>query len=154
MNIRVFNAHPRHRIPHRETLACARRVLEGELVRRAELNIVFIDDRAMIRLNSAYLRRRTTTDVLSFPLGQDRGPVEGEVYVNLDQARRQARRFGISFREEIARLVIHGSLHLTGYRDRTPREKKRMSGMEDFYLFRRGPRARKTVRQDNASYGR
>ncbi len=137
MNIRVFNAHPRHRIPRRETLDCARRVLEGERARRADVNIVFVDDRTMVRMHARYLRRRSTTDVLSFSLGEDRSALEGEVYVNLDQARRQARRFGVSLRNEVARLVIHGSLHLTGYRDRTRREKKQMTGLEDFYLLRR-----------------
>lgn len=118
-----------------ETIRIARRVLTGERRTRAELRIIYIDDRSMIRLNSTYLRRRHATDVLSFPLGDDPGTMlEGEVYVNLDQARRQARRYRVTLKNEAARLVIHGVLHLLEYDDRLVSEKREMSRLEDEYL--------------------
>ena len=81
----------------RETIRIATRVLRAERRKQADLNIIYVDDRSMIRLNSAYLRHRNTTDVLSFPLSDHPGTkLEGEVYVNLDQARRQARRYRVT----------------------------------------------------------
>ncbi len=89
----------------------------------------------MKNMNKRYLRHNRITDVITFPLGAGRG-VEGEVYVNLDQARRQARAYGVPFHAEVKRLVVHGTLHLLGYRDSTPSLKTRMSRREDHYLAR------------------
>jgi rRNA maturation RNase YbeY len=71
----------------------------------------------MRRINRKYLRHASDTDVLTFPLEEDSG-IEGEIYVNLDRARRQADEEGVPLGEEVARLVIHGALHLIGYDDR------------------------------------
>ena len=86
-------------------------------------------------MNAAYLKRRRTTDVLSFPLSDSPDPLlEGEVYVNVDCARRQARRYGVTFRNEVARLVIHGMLHLLDYDDKRESEKRKMTRLEDAHL--------------------
>ena len=94
----------------------------------------------MVGLNRKYLNHGTATDVLSFSLNDHQlkhgDLLEGEVYVNLDQARRQARRFGETIRDEVGRLVIHGILHLVGYGDASERQKKLMTRLEDTYLGR------------------
>lgn len=133
--IRVFNAHPRYRLRHVSTVALVRRVLRGEKVDRAALNIIFIQDRMMIALNSTYLRHRYTTDVLSFSLNEHAKVLDGEVYVNLDQARRQAKEYSVSEREERNRLVVHGVLHLTGFEDTTVKQREEMHQRENIYLF-------------------
>jgi len=137
IRIQVVNAHPKDRIHQQETVRLVQCVLAGEDQKRADVNIVFIHDRRMVKLHEEYLHHRTTTDVLSFPL-HDAGAlsVEGEVYVNLDQARRQARHYHVTRMNEIARLVIHGTLHLLGYDDTTSRKKATMTRREDLYLTR------------------
>ena len=133
----AFNAHPKHKIRSREAINLARRVLTGERRMRAEITIVFVTNRRMTYLNREYLGHRYTTDVMSFPLSGSRAKtLEGEVYINLDQARRQAREYNVSIRSEVARLIIHGILHLAGYDDRTRQQKVRMTRMEDLYLRR------------------
>jgi len=88
-------------------------------------------------MNKRYLRHDYVTDVIAFPLGEGRGaPPEGEIYVNLDRARSQARAYGVSFAEETRRLVIHGTLHLLGYVDSNARRKAQMTKREDFLLAR------------------
>jgi len=121
------------RFPHRETFRAVRRVVAGEKRKDASVSIVFTDDRFMKNMNKRYLRHNRITDVISFPL-ESAGGIEGEVYVNLDQARRQARDYGVTFHAEVKRLVVHGTLHLMGYRDSTPSLKARMSRREDYYL--------------------
>jgi probable rRNA maturation factor len=133
--IRIFNAHPKHRLRHAPTVALARRVLAGEGIRDASLGVIFIDDRRMKAMNSRFLRHRYTTDVLSFPLADQRGELEGEVYVNLDQSARQAAEYRVTMRAEVSRLVIHGVLHLAGYRDKTVSERRGMKRKEDEYLL-------------------
>ncbi len=135
ISIRVFNSSRLRAIAPDETIRLARRVLTSERRKKAAVNIIYIDDRAMVRLNSAYLRHRRTTDVLSFPLSEDaRRMLEGEVYVNLDQARRQAKEHRVTFKNEAARLVIHGVLHLLEYDDLSAEDKREMTRLEDRYL--------------------
>jgi probable rRNA maturation factor len=81
-----------------------------------EVNIVFIGDEFMAELNETYKGREGTTDVLSFNLTDElAGGLSGEVYVSLERARSQADELGVSFEEEVVRLVTHGLLHLAGH---------------------------------------
>ncbi|MGA2622438.1 MAG: rRNA maturation RNase YbeY [Bacteroidota bacterium] len=134
-SIRVFNTHSKHRVRRKETIELARYVLRGEGCSNAELNVVYIGDERMTGMNATYRKHRYSTDVLSFSLAE--GParqLEGEVYVNVDSARRQAREYRVSIAEETRRLVTHGLLHLLGYDDATPPQREKMSKTEDFYL--------------------
>jgi probable rRNA maturation factor len=136
--IRIFNDHPKHRVQRNETIYLIRHVLKGERQTDAELSIIFTDDKQMLELNGTYLQHWYTTDVISFPLAERvEKKIEGEVYVNLDQARRQTREYSVTVHNEIARLVIHGILHLVGYQDRTKRQKQRMTQLENKYLLPR-----------------
>jgi probable rRNA maturation factor len=135
IRVAVFNAYHRHRVPKRKTSRLVRRVMKGEAVRRAMVSIIFVDSRTCRRLNRKFLGHDFVTDVLSFPLGEKRGEVEGEVYVNLDRTRQQAREYGVTMLEERSRLVVHGTLHLAGYDDDTPFAARRMRKREDWYLF-------------------
>jgi probable rRNA maturation factor len=80
-----------------------------------------------------YLNHDFVTDVLSFPLESGR-LLEGEIYVNLDRARAQAGEYGVSQANEIARLVIHGTLHLVGFDDTTAQKAKVMKVQEDRHV--------------------
>lgn len=125
--------HRKLRFPHRETFRTVRRVVAGEKLKDALVSIVFTDDRFMKNVNKRYLRHNRITDVIAFPL-EIGHRIDGEVYVNLDQARRQAMDFGVSFQVEVKRLLIHGTLHLIGYRDSSPSLRARMTRLEDHYL--------------------
>jgi probable rRNA maturation factor len=95
----------------------ARGVLRAERVRAAMLSIAFVTDREIARLNRAHLGHRGPTDVISFgfaPAGSG-GPVVGDVYIAPGVARANARAHGAGVREELARLVVHGTLHVLGH---------------------------------------
>jgi len=88
-------------------------------------------------MNRRFLDHDYVTDVISFPLGEEHEPgAQAEIYVNLDRAKSQAREYRVSFADETRRLLIHGTLHLMGYSDDTPRQKARMTRREDFHLSR------------------
>ena len=96
------------------------------------LNFVVVSDREMAKLHREYMDTRGTTDVLTFDLtGTTGNELEGDVYICLDQARRQAKHYGVSLNEEIARLAVHGVLHLAGFRDQTVTQKRQMRWMEE-----------------------
>jgi probable rRNA maturation factor len=94
-------------------------VLRSEGVRDAYLSIVFVTPRAIARLNRLHLGHRGPTDVITFrlrppPGGGAAAAVVGDICICSAVAARNARRFGVSMREEIKRLVVHGTLHVAG----------------------------------------
>jgi probable rRNA maturation factor len=92
-------------------------VLRSEKVRNALVSVTFLDKRAMARLNKDHLRHTGATDVISFGFTRaaKEDPVVGDIYVCPDVARENARARGERVRREVARLVVHGTLHILGY---------------------------------------
>lgn len=110
-------------------------VLAKEAVAKAEINIIFVDDKYITRLNQEFLNKDTTTDVICFNLDVENDTQkEGEVYANIEQIIRQAGDFSVPFKDELYRVVIHGLLHLIGYNDQTIEQKQIMTEKEDYYL--------------------
>ena len=95
----------------------ARGVLRAERVRDAMLSIAFVSTEEITRLNQRHLRKRRSTDVIAFGFDRAdaRAPVIGDVYIAPAVARENARRHGAGVREELARLVVHGTLHVLGH---------------------------------------
>jgi probable rRNA maturation factor len=80
-----------------------------------------------------------STDVLTFPLSETRDPpLEGEIVLSVDTARAVAERLGHEAADEAALYVIHGLLHLCGYDDRTPSQRRKMRARERYHLQRLG----------------
>lgn len=89
----------------------------------AAVRLIFVADNYMAHLNAAYRDKKNTTDVLSFDLGSTPGqPHSGEIYISLPQARHQAVEQGVPELEELARLFVHGLLHLAGWVHDTPEQ--------------------------------
>jgi probable rRNA maturation factor len=82
--------------------------------------VAFVSDRTMSELNRMWRGQRATTDVLSFPSKQaefekTEGLSLGDIVISVEQAKRQAKEHGLSFKTEVAQLILHGLLHLSGY---------------------------------------
>ncbi len=90
-------------------------VYQGEGKKLPALAIICTHNRFIRKINREFLKHDYATDVIAFPLGED-GGVEAEIYINLDAARNQAREYGVTYTQEVQRLLIHGALHLLGYR--------------------------------------
>ena len=102
--------------PGRDRLEPAvRAALDARGVERAELSVTLVRDAEIRTLNREHLGHDRPTDVIAFGLWQPGDPiVVGDVYVGLDQALRQAEELGVSASEELIRLAVHGTLHVTG----------------------------------------
>lgn len=131
--IRVFNNCKEYQFDKKETISLAKSVIKHESSKEGDINIVFVGDKFIRKLNTTYLKHNWVTDVISFPLN-DGDKIDGEIYIDIEQSRRQARECQSTYKAEIQRLIIHGVLHLIGFKDNTPRTKKRMSLLEDKYL--------------------
>ncbi|HVX89469.1 MAG TPA: rRNA maturation RNase YbeY [Gemmatimonadales bacterium] len=89
-------------------------VLAGER-RRADVSVTFLGPARMRTLNREHLGHDRPTDVISFALPAPDGGLMGDVYVCRAEAARQAKALGVPLREELVRLVVHGTLHVLGY---------------------------------------
>lgn len=100
----------------------------------SEISIEFIGDARMRRLNRVYRQSDRTTDVLAFAAREAEGPslsMLGDVVVSVPMAVRQAKSLGHSLSEELARLLIHGVLHVVGYdHERSYQDAQRMQRKE------------------------
>ena len=102
--------------PDRLTAALTRFLHEKGI--RKQIHVILVNDEYIADLNRRYRCVEGSTDVLAFDLGPSErsdGEAEGEVYVSLDRAQRQAKDLNIPMVEESVRLIIHGLLHLSGY---------------------------------------
>ena len=131
--IEIINAHGRDRVDRDRIRRIVRNVLRGERQPPALVTVVFIGSRHSRRMNREFLHHDYATDVISFPL-EGGVNLEAEIYVNLDRVRVQAREHGVSFANEIARLVIHGTLHLAGYDDRLKGDSRIMFERQEAYV--------------------
>jgi len=104
---------------HYQTIQCSllKQAINQTLIeegRTGEFSITLLGDQEMEKLNTRYLGRNITTDVLAFSMGTDELAL-GDVYVCVDQASRQAKEHEIPLDEELVRLVVHGALHVLGH---------------------------------------
>ncbi|MFZ4620458.1 MAG: rRNA maturation RNase YbeY [Bacteroidota bacterium] len=104
----------------------------AEKVKVAELSFVIINDARIRTINRKFLGHDYVTDVITFPL--ELKEVSAEIYINGMQAKRQAKENHVSVRNEMTRLVVHGTLHAMGYDDTTPTSKKRMDSIQERYV--------------------
>lgn len=109
-----------------------------ELPAETILNIVFTDNATIHELNKKFLDRDRPTDVLSFNVHAEYLPSElqilGDVYISVEKAKEQADSFGVTFQDEVERLVVHGILHLIGYEHEDPKQQRKMEGLTEQYL--------------------
>lgn len=92
-----------------------RLTLEAEGAADAQISLTLFDDGGMEALNREWLGHAGTTDVIAFPLHDEAEPPVGDVYIGLEQAARQAEELGVPLEEELARLAVHGTLHVLGW---------------------------------------
>ena len=108
-----------------------RKVLRSEkIIQTGEVNIIFVDNSLIKKLNRQFLGKNKTTDVIAFPydrktIRSDDDPF-GDVYISLPEAKSNAKAFNEPYQKELLRLVVHGMLHILGYTDYRKKEKKMM----------------------------
>lgn len=118
----LINADSRYPIDRKKIREKVKQVLLGKgLTTDTELSILFVGNRKMKQLNQKYLKRKETTDVLSFPLAEGEGVMPddnvlhlGDVVISYPQARKQASQYNRLVDDEINELVEHGLKHLLG----------------------------------------
>ena len=103
--------------------------LRSRRVAEAVISCAVVTDEEIHAINRQYLGHDYPTDIITFPL--EVKPLEAELVISAETARRQARDYGVRLREECVRLAVHGILHLTGYDDGDEQARRRMKRKED-----------------------
>lgn len=139
IQVDLANEQTRHSIDEELVCRAARVVLEGEQIHNAIVSLAVVDDPTIHKLNREYLAHDYATDVLSFLLSDPQlsdpsAPLEGEVIVSADTASRRAAEFGWQTQDELLLYVIHGTLHLAGFDDKTDSDRAVMRAKEEQYL--------------------
>jgi probable rRNA maturation factor len=110
-------------------------VLETESVVDSKINVIFGDDKLLNSLKIEFFNYDHLTDVIAFRINDYNKPeIEGEIYISLARAIENAKKYGEPLSKELARLIIHGGLHLLDHCDKTDDEKNKMTALEDKYL--------------------
>lgn len=106
-------------------------VAEGR--KRGEISIIFCSDTYLLDINRKHLDHDYFTDIITFDYGEGTD-VSGDLFISIDTVRNNAQEYGVTFLQELHRVIIHGILHLCGYPDKAPDEARIMRAKEDFYL--------------------
>ena len=99
-----------------------------------DVNVIFTSDMHLSDLKKEFFFEDQWTDVIAFPLQRDSKFIEGEIYISIPTAKKNANLFKEPYRKELGRLIIHGSLHLLGIEDKSTEQKKKMTILEEKFL--------------------
>ena len=110
-------------------------VFSKEKINLYEISVIFTSDIYVSDLKKRFFLKDQWTDVIAFPLHSNKKEkIEGEIYISMPTAKENADKFNQAYEKEVARLIIHGVLHLLDYSDQSYKEKQTMSKMEENIL--------------------
>lgn len=111
-------------------------LINEEDCREGEINYVFCSDDYLHKINIDFLDHDTLTDIISFDYSVGK-ELHGDIYISIDRVIDNAKDFDVQFRDELARVMVHGVLHYCGYKDKSEEDVKIMRLKEDYYLSKR-----------------
>jgi len=112
-----------------------KKVIMEEKFIPGDLNFVITNDERLKEINIEFLKHNYFTDVIAFNYSEN-NRINGEIYVSLETVKRNAVVYKVSLRMELLRVMIHGTLHLCGYNDKTENERNVMKLIEDRWIIR------------------
>jgi probable rRNA maturation factor len=125
----VFNLPKR-----RKTTAWIKQVVSDDGFELKSIAFVFCSDRHLHQINLQYLKHDTYTDIITFDNSEDKGEVEGDIFISVERVKENSEHLKKSFQEELHRVMIHGVLHLLGYNDKSKIERSEMRAKEELCL--------------------
>jgi len=105
-------------------------VIASEDKAMEEISYIFCDDEYLLKINIDYLDHDTYTDIITFDYSVGK-ILQGEIYISTERVLENSKDFGVKFEEELRRVLVHGVLHLSGYKDKTEEEAILMRSKEE-----------------------
>ncbi len=128
------------KIRRRDNSAWVKRVAASYGRKVGDVAYIFCDDEEILRVNRQYLQHDYYTDIITFDYDED-DVISGDLFISLDTVRTNAEQLGVSYEQELNRVIIHGILHLCGINDKGPGEREIMEAAENKALAMRETRA-------------
>lgn len=115
------------------------KTLLGELFKKEKvvfdtIQFILVSDDALLDVNRSYLNHDYYTDIITFDLSAPGAAKVSDIYISLDRVEENAKRYNEARLNELRRVMIHGCLHLCGYKDKLKTDQLRMREREDYYL--------------------
>lgn len=108
-------------------------LVEDEGYKLETIHIIFCSDTYLLNINNEFLNHDYYTDIITFDYSQDNS-INGELYISYERIKENSLQHKVPLKEELFRVIFHGMLHLSGYKDKSVKDKKIMTGKENFYL--------------------
>lgn len=137
MAIRFFEEGVQAGLRRRKAL---KKFIQGQIlaydkaIKKISINYVFCNDEYLLEKNIQFLNHHTLTDIITFDLSPSEDIFEAEIYISVERVAENAEKFGVSYENELHRVMFHGVLHLLGYGDKTDKEKERMRALETEFI--------------------
>jgi len=123
----------KHKILVRKWL---KNTIEAEGYKLKEMNFVFCSDNYLLTINQKYLKHDTLTDIITFDNSDKEFAIVGDIFISIERVRENARIFTVPEKDELLRVMVHGTLHLLGYADKGKIAKTLMTAKENYYLLK------------------
>lgn len=121
----------------KDTKSWIKETIHNEGKTLGTLNYVFCSDEYLHKMNVEYLQHDTLTDIITFDQSEIENKIEGDIFISVDRVKDNAKKFNSDYIDELNRVMIHGALHLIGYKDKKKAEQELMRSKEDYYLSTR-----------------
>lgn len=142
MEIDFFNQDCEFKLPNRDVLvAWIEQTIAEEGKDADTISVIFCSDDYLLEVNKKYLNHDYYTDIITFDYAEDipdENIIAGDLFISIDTVARNAFEYRARFKQELHRVIIHGVLHLLGYKDKSPKEAIEMRSKEDYYLAKLG----------------
>jgi rRNA maturation RNase YbeY len=111
-----------------------RQTIETEGQKLKEINFIFCSDIYLLEINQQFLKHSTYTDIITFDNSEKPGYIIADIFISVERVLENAKKYNKHADDELHRVLIHGTLHLLGYKDKPKTNKILMTAMEDKYL--------------------
>lgn len=134
MSVRIFYDNVNFRFKDwRKFKKVLNEVITNENRISGDLNFIVTNDKNLKKMNIEFLKHTYLTDVIAFGYCNEE-IIKGEIYISIDTVKRNANNYKVSLKQEVIRVMIHGVLHLCGYKDKRKEEREEMKKKEDKWI--------------------
>ena len=111
-------------------------IIDNEKKITGQINYTFVSDEALLKMNMEFLNHNTYTDIITFDYCENK-KINGDIFISIDRVKENATKFKVPFEDELHRVIIHGVLHLCGYKDKTKKDVEIIRKKENSSLAKR-----------------
>lgn len=134
MSLSFFNEDiPLPQLKKRKLISWIKKVILSEGKKVGDISFIFCSDNYLLEVNKKYLDHDYYTDIITFDYVEN-DIIQGDIFISSDRVKENAMIYKTTFDNEIHRILIHGVLHLVGYKDKLKKDKHLMTAKEDIYL--------------------